>query len=86
MNAVELGHSLNMLPCYVGGNPKATFKWYTGGNLVNAEETLTRGNSGMYTAVAVNRLGRVEIPVKVDVQCKSSNYLPSFNVNILTVM
>lgn len=70
VTAVEHKHSMNTFPCYAHGNPAVTLQWYHEGRVINASETLTRGRSGTYMAVAENELGRSETSVKVKVECK----------------
>ncbi|XP_069004947.1 vascular cell adhesion protein 1 [Embiotoca jacksoni] len=68
--------SLDMLHCETDGNPPSMVQWYYKGELVNSSKHLTRNDSGTYTAVAENVLGRSSASVYITVE-----YKPSFTCN-----
>lgn len=66
--AVEQKFSVDMLPCVTDGNPPPTVQWYLKDQPVNSSEPLTRTDSGEYTAVFENSLGRSNASVHITVE------------------
>ncbi|XP_023257187.1 hemicentin-2-like [Seriola lalandi dorsalis] len=69
---VEHNFSLNMLPCKVDGNPPPVVNWTSEGKHINASQSLTRGQSGVYIVEAVNELGESSTSVTITIEYKPS--------------
>ncbi|XP_056256423.1 intercellular adhesion molecule 5 isoform X2 [Seriola aureovittata] len=69
---VEHNFSLNMLPCKVDGNPPPVVNWTSQGKHINASQSLTRGQSGVYIVEAVNELGESSTSVTITIEYKPS--------------
>lgn len=67
---VEHSFSLNMLSCKPDGNPAPTVSWYFQGEQMNASQTLTRSQSGSYTAEVINSLGGSNTSVIITIECE----------------
>ncbi|CAI5675799.1 unnamed protein product [Oreochromis niloticus] len=65
--------SIDMLPCQPDGSPPPTVQWFYEEKLINASKSLTRTDSGKYTAVVENSLGRSNTSVHITVE-----HSPSF--------
>ncbi|XP_056870366.1 intercellular adhesion molecule 5 isoform X1 [Takifugu flavidus] len=79
-SGVEGDITIDMLPCYVDGNPPPTVQWYHGGTEISASVPLTRTGSGEYTAEVVNSLGKSITSVNITVE-----YAPTFKENLLQI-
>ncbi|XP_039466640.1 hemicentin-1-like isoform X2 [Oreochromis aureus] len=64
--------SIDMLPCQPDGNPPPTVQWFYEEKLINASKSLTRTDSGKYTAVVENSLGRSNTSVHITVELSPS--------------
>uniref|UniRef100_A0A668TII2 Ig-like domain-containing protein n=1 Tax=Oreochromis aureus TaxID=47969 RepID=A0A668TII2_OREAU len=53
--------SIDMLSCQPDGNPPPTVQWFYEEKLINPSKSLTRTDSGKYTAVVENSLGRTVV-------------------------
>uniref|UniRef100_A0A3P9CT31 Hemicentin-1 n=1 Tax=Maylandia zebra TaxID=106582 RepID=A0A3P9CT31_9CICH len=65
--------SIDMLSCQPDGNPFPTVQWFYEEKLINPSRSLTRTDSGKYTAVVQNSRGRSNTSVHITVE-----YSPSF--------
>ncbi|KAL3986906.1 WD repeat-containing protein 60 [Sarotherodon galilaeus] len=65
--------SIGMLSCQPDGKPSPTVQWFYEEKLINPSKPLTRTDSGKYTAVVENSLGRSNTSVHITVE-----FSPSF--------
>uniref|UniRef100_A0A669EDJ5 Ig-like domain-containing protein n=1 Tax=Oreochromis niloticus TaxID=8128 RepID=A0A669EDJ5_ORENI len=64
--------SIDMLPCQPDGSPPPTVQWFYEEKLINPSKPLTRTDSGKYTAVLENSLGRSNTSVHITVELSPS--------------
>ncbi|XP_036944946.1 intercellular adhesion molecule 5 isoform X2 [Acanthopagrus latus] len=67
---------LDMLPCHIDGNPPPTVQWYYQNMEIGADELLKRQDSGEYTVVFKNAIGRNHSSIDITIE-----YRPSFACN-----
>ncbi|KAM8723919.1 hemicentin-2 isoform 2-T2 [Acanthopagrus schlegelii] len=67
---------LDMLPCHADGNPPPTVQWYYQHMEIGADELLKRQDSGEYTVVFRNEIGRNHSSIDITIE-----YGPSFACN-----
>ncbi|XP_061567534.1 intercellular adhesion molecule 5 [Cololabis saira] len=68
--------SLDKWPCETDGNPPPTVNWYYRGELINPNKSLSRNDSGTYTAEVINSIGMSQTSFLITVQ-----YAPEFRTN-----
>ncbi|KAK5856123.1 hypothetical protein PBY51_007741 [Eleginops maclovinus] len=76
LTGVEHEFSLEKSPCQADGNPLPIFLWKYDGKMINANEPLTRTQSGIYTAEVSNSLGKSNTSVHITIE-----YGPKFTCN-----
>lgn len=62
--------SIDMLSCQPDGNPFPTVQWFYEEKLINPSRSLTRTDSGKYTAIVENSRGRSNTSVHITVECE----------------